>query len=102
MKTYISIAISASFLLFSAPSFADSCDQAAYFYKKGQFRSARTVLAPLIKKGEACAEYYMGVMYEEGAGVKKTESNRKKGVSLIESARKKGYPAAIEFMNSYH
>lgn len=102
MKTYISIAIAASFLLISGPSFADSCDQAAYFYKKGQFRSARTVLDPLIKKGEACAEYYMGVMYEEGAGVKKTESNRKKGVSLIESARKKGYPAAIEFMNSYH
>lgn len=102
MKTYISMFVAASILLFSSASYADNCDQAAYFYKKGQFRSARTVLDPLLKKGEACAEYYMGVMYEEGAGVKKSEKNRKKGVSLIESAKKKGYPAAIQFMNSYH
>ena len=91
-------------LLISISSFADtdSCEQATFFYKKGQYHSAKTILAPLVKKGEACAEYYMGVMYEEGAGVKKTESNRKKGVSLIESAKTKGYPAAIKFMNSYH
>lgn len=102
MKIIISILTTASILLFSGTTYADSCEQAAYFYKKGQYRSARTVLSPLVKKGEACAEYYMGLMYEEGAGVKKTEQNRKKGVSLIESAKKKGYPAAIKFMNSYH
>ncbi len=44
----------------------------------------------------------MGVMYEKGAGVKKTEKNRIKGVSLIESAAKKGYSEAIKFMKSYH
>jgi len=102
MKTYISIFITTAILAFSTTSYADSCDQGAYFYKKGQYRSARTVLEPLVKKGEACAEYYMGVMYEEGAGVKKTELNRKKGVSLIESAMEKGYPAAIQFIKSYH
>ena len=90
MKTYISIAVTAAIILFSSPSFADSCEQGAYFYKKGQYRSARTVLDPLLKKGETCAEYYIGVMYEEGAGVKQTEKNRKKGVSLIKSAAVKG------------
>lgn len=102
MKIIISILTTASILLFSGATYADSCEQAAYFYEKGQYRSARTVLDPLLKKGEACAEYYMGVMYESGSGVKKSESNRKKGVTLIESAKKKGYPAAIKFMNSYH
>lgn len=102
MKTYISIFVTASILLFSGATYADSCEQAAYFYQKGQFRSARTVLDPLLIKGEACAEYYMGLMYEGGDGVKKNEKNRKKGVNLIESAKEKGYPAAIKFMNSYH
>lgn len=94
--------MTASLLLISTSSFADSCEQAAYFYKHKQYRSARTVLEPLLKKGEACAEYYMGVMYEKGAGFKKTEKNRLKGISLIKSAEKKGYPEAIKFMNSYH
>lgn len=80
----------------STPSFADNCDQAAYFYKKGHYRSARTVLEPLLKKGEACAEYYMGRIY--GRNVK----TKQKGISLIESASTKGYPAAKEFMASYH
>lgn len=102
MKTYISIAVTASFLLFSSTAFADSCEQAAYFYEKGQFRSARTVLEPLMKKGEACAEYYMGLMYQGANGVKQNETNRLKGISLIKSAKTKGYPAAIKFMNSYH
>ena len=102
MKTFISIVATASVLLFSGATFADSCEQGAYFYKKGQFRSARTVLDPLLKKGEACAEYYMGLMYQGGNGVRKNETNRKKGISLIESAKSKGYPAAIKFMNSYH
>ena len=90
------------FLFFSTSVFADDCEHAAYFYKHGQYASARTVLFPLLKKGEACAEYYLGVMYEEGAGLKKTEKNRLKGISLIKSAAKKGYSKAIKFMNSYH
>ena len=95
MKFIISF-IAASFLLFSSASFADSCSQAAYFYKKSQYRSAQTILSPLVIKGEACAEYYMGLIYE------KNKKTRKKGVSLIESAMKKGYPAAKKFMDSYH
>ena len=102
MKKYITLAIAASTLLFSNSSFADNCEAAAYFYTAGNFQSAHTLLKPLVLKGEACAEYYMGVMYEEGAGVKRNESNRKKGVSLIKSAEKKGYPAAKKFMDSYH
>ncbi len=96
MKTYISIFISASILLFSSAAIADDCKQAAYFYEKGQYRSARTILDPLVKKGEACAEYYMGLIYE------KSKKTRNKGVKLIESASAKGYLAAIKFMNSYH
>lgn len=102
MKTSISIFVTTTILLFSSATFADSCEQGAYFYKEGQFRSARTVLDPLLKKGEACAEYYMGLMYQGANGVKQNETNRVKGISLIESAKKKGYPAAIKFMNSYH
>ena len=101
MKTYFTI-IFTSLLLFSTTSFADNCDQAAYFYKNGKYRSARTVLEPLVTKGEACAEYYMGLMYQGANGVKQTEFNRKKGIKLINSAKTKGYQAAIDFMNSYH
>lgn len=95
MKTLLSI-VTASMLLISTSSFADNCEQAAYFYNKGQYRSASTILDPLVQKGEACAEYYKGLIYE------KKDKTRKKGVSLIESARNKGYQAAKDFMNSYH
>ena len=93
-------AIMGSLLFLSASAvFADSCDQAAYFYKKGQYRSAITIISPLLKKGEACAEYYMGKMYYEGYGVK---PNEKKALKLIRKAEAKGYPLAKSFMNSYH
>lgn len=101
MKTFISIMITASSLLFSSTSFADSCDQAVYFYNKGQFRSAQSVLDPLLKKGEACAEYYMGLMIHDGNGIKRNDKNRKKGLTLIKSAESKGYPAAIKYMDLY-
>ncbi|MFK5914754.1 MAG: hypothetical protein QM484_10275 [Woeseiaceae bacterium] len=102
MKTYISIAVTTSFLLFSNISFADSCEQGAYFYKKGKYRSAHTILNPLLKKGEACAEYYIGLMYQGGNNVKQNEINRKKGIKLINSASTKGYQAAKDFLGSYH
>ena len=101
MKILISL-ITTCLLLISTSSFADSCDQAAYFYKKGKYHSASTVLDPLVKKGEACAEYYMGLMYQGANGVKQTEANRKKGIALINSAKSKGYQSAIDFMSSYH
>lgn len=102
MKTVNFIFTSLTLLLVTGSVYADNCDQAAYFYNKGQYSSARTVLSPLLQKGEACAEYYMGLMYESGSGFKKSEENRKKGVRLIESAKEKGYADAIKFMNSYH
>ena len=95
MKTLLSI-VTASMLLISTSSFADSCEQAAYFYEKGQHRNARTLLEPLVLKGEACAEYYMGLLYKRGQGVK---MNSSKGLSLIQSASKKGYPKAIIYID---
>lgn len=88
--------VTASILLFSTSSFADSCEQAAYYYEKGQFKSARYILNPMVKKGEMCAEFYLGRIYMNN------DKTFKKGVSLIESASKKGYPAAKDFMNSFH
>lgn len=88
--------VTASMLLISTSSFADSCEQAAYFYKKDQYSSARIILDPLVSKGEACAEYYLGMIYE------KDKKTRKKGVSLIEAASKKGYQPAKDFMHSYN
>ncbi len=101
MKTYISIAVTASLLLFSSTSFADSCEQGTYYYNKSQFRSARTILSPLVKKGEACAEYYMGLMYHDGNGVTRNDKNRIKGLALIKSSASKEYPAAIKYMDLY-
>lgn len=90
------------FIFFSAPVLAkDNCEQAAYFYKHKQYRSAQTVLEPLLKKGEACAEYYMGLMIHDGNGTKENNENRKKGLTLIKSAEAKGYPAAIKYMDLY-
>ena len=60
------------------------------------------MLDPLLKKGEACAEYYMGMIYKEGIIVEQNKKNRKKGLSLIESAAKKGYPEALNFLSSNH
>ena len=98
MKTLISLT-AASVLLFSTASFADNCEQAAYFYKKGQYGNVKTIISPLVSKGEACAEYYMGMLYFEGYSVK---ANEKKALKLIRSDESKGYAEAISFIKSYH
>ncbi len=98
----LTLLITTVLLLFSTSSFADKCDDAAYFIKKEKYKSAKTILQPLLKKGEACAEYYMGLLYTGGNSVKETKKNRQKGVELISSAKKKGYPKAKEFLDSYH
>jgi len=99
MKTFISILTTASILLFSGATYADNCEHAAYFYKNKNFRKAQSILEPLVIKGEACAEFYMGLMYYYGKGIKRNNKNTMKGLVLIKSAESKKYPAAIKFMD---
>ena len=99
MKAFISILTTTSILLFSGATYADQCKQATYFYENKNFKKAQTILEPLVVKGEACAEFYVGLMYYYGWGIERNNKNKVKGLTLIKSAKSKEYPAAIKFLD---
>jgi len=83
---------------FSLPqiSFADTCSLTKTLYEAGEYKRAYN-LAKTHANNDACAEFYLGLMYLNGDGVK---ANTEKGHSLIESAAKKGYQPAIDYFNN--
>jgi hypothetical protein len=52
----------------SMPSWADYQSGVAAF-ERGNYESARKILAPLARDGDGNAQYYLGLMYSEGRGV---------------------------------
>lgn len=99
MKKPYQLIFAVAIILFSSNSFADECDGVDHVLKQGKYNSALLIVDPLLKQGVTCAQYYKGLMYLRGQGVTR---DFEKGVALIKSAEKKGYPAAIEFMESFY
>lgn len=93
--------ITAVFLLlaFSLPqiSYADNCSLTKTLYETGKFKRAYNLAKTHAKFKDACAEYYLGLMYLNGEGVR---ANTDKGMSLIHSAAKKKYQPAIDFLTN--
>ena len=52
----------------SVPAWADYLSGVAA-YERGNYESARKILAPLARDGDGNAQYYLGLMYSEGRGV---------------------------------
>jgi len=59
-------------LLFSLSTVADDVDEALAVYEKGDYSLAATLFTQLASKGEASAQYILGIMYDKGRGVNKS------------------------------
>jgi TPR repeat protein len=62
-------AAAAVLLSISTPAFADALEDALNPYFKGDYVTAFKLLQPLADNGIASAQYFLGVMYDEGSGV---------------------------------
>ncbi len=91
----------ALFLLFafSLPqlSYANSCSLIKAVYESGKYERAFKLAKTHATYNNTCAEYYLGLMYIAGQGVK---TNSEKGYAYLESAAKKGYQPAIDFFKN--
>lgn len=63
-----------AFTLLSAPVLAQSFEEGAKAYEKGDFDSALENWRPLAEQGQAKAQFNLGLMYERGAGVDRSEA----------------------------
>ena len=77
--------------LYSSQSFASACDYGAVLFDQGQYQRAYNILSPLAKSGDACGQYYMGMMYYNGVFVLQ---DVRKAEKLLNSSAKKGYEKA--------
>lgn len=93
--------ITALFLLltFSLPqiSYADSCSLTKTLYETGKYKKAFKTAKTYASYNNACAKYYLGLMYINGQGV---NANNDKGKLLIEEAAKKNFQLAIDYFNN--
>ena len=71
MKTrFITLCISVILLIGSVgASIANSLDDAFDAYNADEYQTTARILTPLAKKGDAEAQYYLGVIYDNGFGV---------------------------------
>lgn len=88
MKKLSTIILLTMSYLYSPLSLAISCDYGALLYDQGKYKRAYKVFLPLVKSQDACAEYYMGMMYYNGYYI---TADGKKADALFKSSAKHGY-----------
>ena len=74
-------------------------EAAVAVYKQGNFKQALRMFAPLAKKNEPRAQFYMGLMHGKGEGVLK---DRRKAAEWFHASAKRNYRfAQFNLANSY-
>lgn len=96
MKNILSATLLLIALSIPQISYADTCSLTKTLYDSGKFKRAYN-LAKTHASNDACAEYYLGLMYLKGEGVK---ANTDKGMNLIHSSANKKYQPAIDFLTN--
>lgn len=95
MKYFITTALLLAAISFSQLSYADGCSLTKTLYDSGKFTRAYKLAKTYVNYDNACAEFYLGLMYLNGQGVK---ADTAKGEAYIQSAAKKGFQPAIDFL----
>lgn len=86
--------------LSAATAYAGDTAAADAAYKKGDYKTAARDLRALAEKGEAKAQYRLGVLYDKGQGVKQS---RTKAAHWYALAAKQGYiPAQYNLAVLYY
>jgi len=75
-------------------SYADSCSLTKTLYDSGKYARAFKHAKTYANYNNACAEYYLGLMYLNGNGVAPDVT---KGNDLIQRAANKKFQLAIDF-----
>jgi hypothetical protein len=77
-----------TFMLGAMPAWADDLEDANTAYKRGDFATALGLLRPLAEKGNAGAQFNLGVSYFKGEGVAQDNKEAEKWFRL---AAQQGY-----------
>ena len=80
-----------AFMLGASPAWADDLEDANIAHKRGDFATALRLLRPLAEKGNAGAQFNLGVSYFKGEGVAQDNKEAEKWFRL---AAQQGYPNA--------
>jgi len=81
----------------SQVSYAAGCSLTKSLYDSGKYSRALTIARTYAKYKDACAEYYLGLMYLGGKGV---TADGPKGNEYISRSAKQGYQPAIDYLAS--
>lgn len=67
---------------------ADSLEEAEFAYERGNYTQAARLFSPLAEQGVASAQFHLGLMYENGRGVRKDHST---ALTWFRKAAAQGY-----------
>ena len=68
---------------------APSLEEAEFAYERGDYTQAARLFSPLAEQGVASAQFYLGLMYEKGRGVRQDYST---ALVWFRKAAGQGYP----------
>lgn len=89
--------LSLCLLLLALPGIglASPVDDGLEAYKRGDFAAAAASWRPAAEKGDASAEFYLGLLYRNGHGVPRNEAE---ATVLLRKSAEQGYPPAQYFV----
>lgn len=96
---YVSFFGMSAFLLAGQVSADEALSKASAQISKGQYSDAVKTLEPLVKAGNAAAQYHLGILYYNGKGV--PEDERKAVQLLTGSAQQGNVDAMYQLGNAY-
>ena len=79
-------------LSFAVPVAAGPYEDAQAAARRGDFATTLRLIRPLVEQGYACAQFYLGTMYDHGNGVPQCDAEAVKWYRL---AADQGYAAAL-------
>jgi len=97
MKHFITVLFLLTAISISPSSYASGCSLTKSLYDTGKFKQAFKTAQTYSRYKDSCADFYLGLMYLNGEGVK---SNTSKGNDYIQKAAQNGYQPAIDYLNS--
>lgn len=74
---------------------AENYNSGAFYFAKGDYLTAISIWAPLAQQGHPAAQYSMGLLYDQGKGVKK---DPKRALQYFQFAVKQNLPAAQYYL----
>jgi len=84
-------------LLASAVVKAETYNDGFIAAEKGDYQSALQYWGPLAEKGNAAAQFNIGMLYHGGLGV---DLNEAKAIEWYKKSAKNGYPKAQEYLSA--